>query len=266
MCTGPTHATFGLVSGIYAADVYGSIVGQPLSPWVTVTAGMLAAGGALLPDLDNTSTATSSFGWATRQINHGVRGLSRAVFNATATRVDHKHTTGRHRGLTHTFVSVPVLGILVGAACDTWGKPAILTTLFLVLFLALRGLPPESKNLTDVILAATGTGLAWLVLPPDTSGLLVGGAVAVGALSHILLDGCTTNGVPLFWPIQIRGQRWLHVGLPRVLRFHTSSGMETLVFFAFAAVAIVQLINLTPGGHDAMAAGFPKTMKPPERT
>jgi inner membrane protein len=56
--------------------------------------------------------------------------------------------------------------------------------------------------------------------------------LALGYLSHILLDASTKSGVPLYWPDSDR----VHV-LPKKLRFVTGSFAEDILFFLLALVA-----------------------------
>ena len=79
-----------------------------------------------------------------------------------------------------------------------------------------------------------------MVHPP--SAVTVGVAVGAGALSHDLLDGCTTMGVPLLWPLKLRGMRWRRLGLPRFLRFHTGGPVEPWVL----GLLVVITVGLTP--------------------
>jgi inner membrane protein len=56
--------------------------------------------------------------------------------------------------------------------------------------------------------------------------------LALGYLSHILLDASTKSGVPLYWPDSDR----VHV-LPKKLRFVTGSFPEDILFFLLALIA-----------------------------
>jgi membrane-bound metal-dependent hydrolase YbcI (DUF457 family) len=215
---------------------------------------MLSAGGALLNDFDShASTASHSLGPVTGLVHRGVRGLSLAAFNLTATGEDRRRTKGTHRGLTHTALAVPAVGAAVWGLTNWLGKPAMLAVLFCVLYLALRGLPPVNRAFVDGVMAAAGTGFAAFALPPSTSSVLVAVAVAVGALSHTLLDATTTAGVPALWPLPLGGQRWRHVGTPRVLRYHTGGGVETAVFAALVVAAVLLIPGVWPLAMDALA-------------
>jgi inner membrane protein len=65
-----------------------------------------------------------------------------------------------------------------------------------------------------------------------------GVGLALGYLSHLLLDACTKSGVPLYWPDNKR----VHL-LPRQLRFVTGSSAEDALFILLALVAAGFLLN-----------------------
>jgi inner membrane protein len=70
-------------------------------------------------------------------------------------------------------------------------------------------------------------------------------SLALGYLSHLLLDACTKSGVPLYWPDADR----VHL-LPKKLRFVTGSFAEDILFFLLAFVAtgffLIQLFTPAP--------------------
>ena len=63
---------------------------------------------------------------------------------------------------------------------------------------------------------------------------LIGAAVVGGYASHLLLDGCTPAGVPLFWP----ASRRVHL-LPSVVRIRTGSFAEQGVALLLIALLFV---------------------------
>lgn len=79
------------------------------------------------------------------------------------------------------------------------------------------GHDPDHRGLTHTLAAATVAGLLAAVLsipfgaPPGTFALVVSGAWT----SHLVLDATTKAGVPLLWPLKIRGRRWYRVRLAR---------------------------------------------------
>lgn len=88
------------------------------------------------------------------------------------------------------------------------------------------------RGLTHTVLAAVVLGClvsAGMMIGPVPDLWWTGLAVLVGCLVHDCGDGCTHYGVPLFWPVLIRGQRWYCVGTPRVLRFRTGGPVEAVL-------------------------------------
>ncbi|KAA2266535.1 metal-dependent hydrolase [Solihabitans fulvus] len=253
MCTGPTHALQGAIVGLAVTAAVPTIVGYTPTVPAILLGTVLTAGGALLPDLDMPrSTASKSVGPITDVISDGVQGLSRITFRLTASRADRAHMKGTHRGLTHTLVAAAALG-----AGFTWltglGRIAALATVFLVSFVALRGLPPVEKNFTDLITAAAITGGAWWVLTTQpVPAWWIGGAIGVGCLTHQLGDATTTHGVPLLWPLPLAGQQWRGLGIPRFMRFHTGGPFESRVLpWLLGAGLAALLVGLIPGAWAA---------------
>jgi inner membrane protein len=78
-------------------------------------------------------------------------------------------------------------------------------------------------------LALLGYYVQSLVVDGQT-GPLLALALLAGALSHVLADGLTVAGVPLFWPLRRR-----HVVFLGVLAFPTHSWRETAVVLGVVA-------------------------------
>jgi inner membrane protein len=70
-------------------------------------------------------------------------------------------------------------------------------------------------------------------------------AVTAGSLSHLLADGLTEEGVPLFWPFSRR-----RVVLAGALAFRTGSWVEHMVTATVAAGALYWLYD--PACHDCI--------------
>jgi inner membrane protein len=77
-----------------------------------------------------------------------------------------------------------------------------------------------------------GVPISWLLDP------FAGVGLALGYLSHLLLDACTKSGVPLYWP----DTRRVHL-LPKRLRFVTGSTAEDGLFILLAIVAASFLLT-----------------------
>jgi len=72
--------------------------------------------------------------------------------------------------------------------------------------------------------------LANSAVTGEPAGLRRALALLAGALSHVLADGLTVAGVPLWWPF--RRRRWVFLG---ALAFRTRSWPEALVVLAVVA-------------------------------
>lgn len=51
----------------------------------------------------------------------------------------------------------------------------------------------------------------------------------VGCLAHIAGDCCTEYGCPIWWPLELGGERWRRVGILTVFRFKTGKRVEKYV-------------------------------------
>jgi len=77
------------------------------------------------------------------------------------------------------------------------------------------------------VFAPVVTAVAWLAVPGGYA-LPVAAGLLAGVLAHQAGDACTNSGIPMLWPIQVRGKRWAHYGLlPEPLRFETGGVVET---------------------------------------
>lgn len=64
--------------------------------------------------------------------------------------------------------------------------------------------------------------------------------LVIGCLAHLFGDSCTHEGVPLLWPIKIRGKRWKRRGIPASLRFTTGGPLgEPLMTWVSIALCVV---------------------------
>lgn len=236
MCLGRTHVLGGVAGGFAVADAYSALV-RHLPLTVSLACAAVAGGAALLNDLDTpSSTASHSLGRLSQGAARGVQWLAQAAFEVTATPADARYGSPVHRGLTHTGVAAVAVG--AGAwqlARLGWG--VTLAVALLTTFLALRALTSQ-RGVGSVAAALLGGGAVTLAAPTPA---IVGLAVAAGLLSHDVLDGCTTMGVPFWWPLRIRGMRWRRVGLPRFLRFHTGARAEAWFAVLVSAAGVVLL-------------------------
>ncbi len=219
---GRDHALMGAVGALAAGPALANLVGSHLTPAQTVAAGVVGAGFALLPDLDEPgSTVARKFGLAGQAASH--------VVHAAA---------GGHRQATH---SLGAIAIVVGGfwALDryVWTAPV---ALMLCLFVAGRFVLPLGVGKRAFGAVVLPLALGWWAYRSETGTWHLGAhlvgphtwlwlpAVAgAGVALHMLGDMLTVEGVPLLWPLHWR------VAVP--LLGHTSSLRES---FAGAILAL----------------------------
>lgn len=172
-----------------------------LSSEQVLAGAVVATGAALLPDIDHPSATVSRSGGLL------TRTLSRAVSRAAG-----------HRGATHTLLAVVVFTALAALVNSLdWqvrvpvlgeieaGAALLVTILCALGTRALRTV--EGRVLPWVV--GLVAGLVVAVTAPDTSFWLPA-AVAVGALTHLVGDLLTTDGVPFpTWPLILTAPRRL---------------------------------------------------------
>jgi len=191
---GIPHALIGASVGVVVAGG----VGREAWPVVAI-----AAGSALLPDLDvPTSTASGLFRGAS-----GVAGLVVGV-GSTAAALQRSQD--------------PTLAIAVG--CASW-----LAVRFITRHLApWRYLEHRGPFHSVIVALLVGLAVDLVVGRADVALAVVG-----GWLSHLLADGLTYMGQPLLWPLS---SRLLHITPPR-LRFRSGSWVEWPLAFACLVVS-----------------------------
>lgn len=214
---GNTHAATGAVAGVLLAWAGNA------APLASVAAAVLCAGAALVPDLDHkNSIVTRAHGPITGKLSGVVRGLSAIVYKATRTpwEASHeagKHSVGKHRYLTHTLAFAIAMGLLVLASSAL--RVTFAMVVFLMISFALRGAALGLSSmrkldhwLTRSLVAVIPTYvIVWQSLIPAEGVALL---MILGCLTHDLADGMTKAGVPLLWPLKIRGQRWCRLRTP----------------------------------------------------
>lgn len=116
------------------------------------------------------------------------------------------------------------------------GEAGMIFSGWLQSFTEHRGL--THYGLTALAITLLSTALGWWLGFWD-----VGLAFGLGYCSHILADGMTLAGVPLFGPWQ---REKVHI-LPRSLRIRTGGPVEPLVFVMVTIVFIILFPTLLPG-------------------
>lgn len=236
---GRSHAASGWCAGLLVATVTGHADPSAL-PIAAV-----AAGAALLPDLDHPRSTVSRFGgWITRIISWCLRTGSAALYQATKGPRD-EDRSGGHRHLTHTALFAAAAGGVIVAA--TWlarGHSALAAATVVAVVVALA-VALAAHVLTGWILpvAVLGGAVWWTTVPGPPLAVVadaapaVGAAVAAGCVAHDLGDALTHYGCPILWPLPIRGETWYELGPPQALRFTTGGVVEQYVVFPGLVVA-----------------------------
>ncbi len=248
MVMGPTHATSGAVVWLAGGGVVTTVLGYSQEPGELAVYTAVCAGAALLPDLDVSgrvfrvrggATAARTFGIVSLFLAECVEKLSLGVYLLTRTRRDPRRRNG-HRTLTHTLAFAVLLGVALSLLVARFGRPVVLGVLFFTLALALRGLMAEWARkrgwLVTTTVSAVMTLLAASALPVEGYPL-VGVAVGVGCVVHLLGDMITHHGCPLLWPIPIRGRTWYQVTTPRALSVRAGGTFEKAVLLPGLTVA-----------------------------
>lgn len=275
MVMGPTHAMSGAAAYMSVASFAGTITATfaTESPAVFVMGMLVTTGAALYPDWDSyTSTVTNSFGFIGRLLYRAANALSLTVYNVTRTRYDQPKENG-HRTLFHTGVMAIVAGLLVsflgslGGTVDirghllTWGQVSSLAFMFVFLHLALAGLFEQARSIRKkygpyvmMLISAVITLIIASFLPEDQTYPWLGACVGLGWFVHLLGDAITKMGVPLLFPIKIRGKRWYDITLPSFLRITAGGKFEKIVLLpALTAATGFLVFYQVPGVRDLVA-------------
>ena len=254
MATGPTHAMSGLAAWAAVtalADTHA--IGQ-LSPKTWVVGATLAAGAALLPDIDHPkSTVAATFGAISPAISAAISGFSGVVYRLTRTKKD-SDREGTHRGLTHTAVFALLAGIATTAVVQSSQGGALGVLMFFFAGLAVRGIAHTWSARSDALLIGLASLLltaacwAWTGNQP-TQAAAFGVAVMIGCIAHFIGDAITEQGCPMLWPVPLGGKTWYPVAPPKKLRMRTGGAVELAIIgpgltLAAAALTCVVLYRL----------------------
>lgn len=220
---------------------------------------LVAVGGALMPDLDNTNSSAKS---ALGVIGVGISGFMRftapVIQGLLHTKYD-KDYDNPHRGFYHTALSSILFGGLTWLLCSDIidipvsgsfhinGKMFALIIVFIGSHIALSTLgKPIMKKVSHAagvigfimptLLSLAIVGVLWSQLSNATDYRSVGLAFGLGWLIHILGDMCTTQGVPVLFPIPIKGKLWWHV---RLLPIKAGGAAENYLFIPAFIIIIV---------------------------
>jgi len=240
---GHTHAVSGGVAWLAVATPLSEHV-HPLTPAQVAVGAVVAAGAAMLPDLDHHSgTIANAFGPLSQVLCKTVAAMS-----------------GGHRKATHSLVGTGVFTALaVAATHDRWAVAALV---WLCLGLAVRALWQRPRNrpngrldyrdVAGLVHAAVAFAVAYWVTSTVDVGV-VPWAVAVGYLAHLIGDCLTPQGCPLFWPVPWR---------IRIATIDTGKTVEKYLVVPALYVGLAATAYLTYGAwaptiHTAVQAAAP---------
>jgi membrane-bound metal-dependent hydrolase YbcI (DUF457 family) len=254
---GPSHALSGAAGWLAGSWALDHIVGYGQSPLVVAVGTAVCAGGALLPDLDLSGRVTRNRGGATVARTFGVFSLflaeviekvSLSVYTATRLSRD-PHRDNGHRTLTHTLPFAGLVGWGTTALCAHYGKWAVVGVVFVMAGLALRGLFDEWAERAGWLIVTSCAGVIAAVtaakLPGHRGYPLLGLAVGVGCVIHLLGDMITKNGVPILWPIPLRRRMWRMIGVPDGVAVKAGGPAEVFVLrMLFTIVSLLAAFGM----------------------
>lgn len=227
----PTHALTGAAAWL------------ALTPWVEadrpaeiIGGTIMAAGSALLPDLDHRSgTAAKTWGAITRVLGRVVSWACRG-----------------HRNGTHTLLAAATASFGVHLAIEHAGWAAIATVALLtgLALVACEDLIPGRWERAWPANLAASAGFAWWAVTTGLNLSWLPVAVGVGWLAHLAGDTLTDGGTPLLAPVI--GRRF------RLTRLNTGGLWETATGWVLAA-AVAALAFATLAAYPQPWTDWPST-------
>lgn len=266
---GPTHAlssvAFALLFTWLASDVmFDKILGSK-NVIVFISAMIIIVGASLMPDLDAVkSTSINVLGFIGTGLSKSMRGFSTVVQGLIKGPYD--KSSDPHRGFWHTLVAAFLVGLGVSGLTKidielftikstsiTFSTLIVMLLLYLSIQLALSSLFKKLYNKHKNKIGKLGTNLGSLffagllvyLLPSHLDYTWVGGAVIFGWVSHLLGDMMTVAGVPILFPLKIKGKRWWDLRLPLGIKAGGFIEYSILVPL-FTIIAAISLYNILP--------------------
>lgn len=267
---GPTHALSALAMFLLLTAVGKGFMIRMLgvdNPAVYIMAGIIVIGASLMPDMDSPqSTSISTLGVLGKAMSAVMRSTSLLIQNTFKSKYD-KHTDNPHRGFWHTFLAAVLAGLAVGVLTGiktivpiqftqravSVGMIAAAIIVYSSLMLSFASLfgkqykKMKSKGLMVKlgfsIVSFVISAAAILTLPSDISYGWLGFAFALGWTIHIIGDMFTVAGVPVLFPIKIKGKRWWNLRMP--IRIKAGGSFEYGVFVPiFIVISIASLVAI----------------------
>lgn len=235
---GRTHTT-SAAAGWLAGCATATAVGWTPSTTAVIVGALVAAGSALLPDIDHPqSTISASLGPITGIIAWLVAAGGAWLRGASCDHCRQRRDGGGHRMVTHTVVFALGVGLAVTAAGWAFGSSAGLPVVWMATALTARVMLTRRQRGAFGAVAAACLVTAAVGGTAAASWWWIGLPVAWGTLAHSLGDAATLSGAPLAWPLRVAGCRWTRIGTPRVLRFRTGGGVEQVVWVLLAVGSV----------------------------
>lgn len=253
---GPTHALSAISLTLFIAWIFPKFIFETLfgsyNTIVFISAIIIIVGASLMPDLDAVqSTSINTLGPIGKVLSSGMRGFSSIIQSTISSKRDESNRDP-HRGFWHTiisgvFVGFVVLGLTkINTKIISFGEKDITISTLIVIFIIFMStqllmaslfkkfykktkgslLGSLSLSIASFIVAIT----LLMLLPEDLSYSWVGAAVAFGWILHLLGDAMTVSGVPLLFPLKIKGKMWWNCRVP----------------FAFKAGGFIEMSILIP--------------------
>lgn len=194
---------------------------------------IVTVGGALLPDLDNVqSSAGSTLGFMGNMFTTFMQSVSSMIWNLVHTKKERRPPTP-HRYFWHTLVaSIGILclfyfGLPTGdtkiledikeKSISTWLQENVVM-LFFMIFLFMAVLCGSNMimyriikwfKLPKILNYISPTAMCIYLFFIDYSHLkILGICIGLGYLFHCIEDCFADTGVPILWPIPIKGKFW----------------------------------------------------------
>lgn len=257
---GYTHMLFSLALFFLTVIAYPKLLPMGIleDPFLFFLSTMVVAGASLVPDLDNTkSTARSNMGFIGTGVSYFFRRFANFVYRVSHTRKDDAKPNP-HRSFWHTISAglllyllifftikipfkfyVPSLGTFVSV-----GFAFAMVWMFFFFFLGisvlddfLLGANLNNSFLGNILALFIAFALAFLSVK---EGILYNYEIlpylaSFGFITHIIGDLFTPMGVPLFWPIKVRGRRWWKV---RIMKLSAGGFGEKYIVAPLSALVI----------------------------
>lgn len=265
---GKSHAmSASAVAFTTAAIGFGPVDATTTSTAVVALYATVMVGGSLWPDWDSgSSTVVRSFGIFGKMIHQVVNTIGVLVYNMTRSKYD-KPRDGGHRTFFHTPVSALLTGLAISLLSSipgnieffgrnyTVGQMFSLGIMWLFLHVGLAGLFEKTIKKARktfsvyvvMLMSLAGTVAVSFTLPENENYWWLGIAATAGILIHMLGDMITKMGIPMVWPLRIRGKRWYDVSLPSFMRITAGGAFETVFLFPlFSLVTIIGAVFCIP--------------------